>query len=349
MSIRAEIEEAFKKYLTALYTRDFKQMYASLYEDDVQNYRDKILEFAYKMDEFGESQEFINKLGFKSIEELEKRSLYDFMASVLQLVAREIGPDHLDKIIAETEVIDIDETEYCSIVSYQYPISVFDEWELYKGSVQMIKSDNEWKIFFKAGLDGGLSRFQYEIDSYYERKRRDDLGNLKFAGDLIKFSIVGYKDLSTGTTVIEPRFNDAGDFENGRAYVQIMKKYGYIDKRGDLVIKPQFIAAKDFSQKRAAVKLETEDGERWGFINKKGEMVIRPQFTNTASFSGGLCAVSQDGKWGYINKKGELVIPYKFDTADDFSFGVAYVEIYNDEGEPVEFVLDKKGNIEEVD
>lgn len=350
MTLKEEIEDVFKKYLRAIFSKDFESMYSVLYEDDVQKFRDTMIEFAYKMDEFGESQDFIKKLGFKSISELEQLSLFEFMASIFKLISREVGEENLNKILSETTITNIDEVEYYSLVSYQYPINVFDEWELHKGEVQMIKSQNEWKLFFKSGLEAGLSRFQEDIDRYYYRKERDNLNNFQFEGDLSKFSIIGYKDFSSGKVVFEPRFRDAGEFSDGLAFVQIMKKYGYINIKGEIAIKPQFLDAKDFSQKLAGVKKAISDGKaHWGFIDKKGKEKIPFQYDETSNFSQGLCAVKKSGKWGFINKKGELLIPFKFDTAEDFDDGTAYVSIYNEDGEEVEFVLDKKGNIKEME
>lgn len=350
MMIKEEIKEVFISYLRAMFTKDYATLFSLLYEDDVNNFRNTIIEFAHKMDEFGESQDFINKLGFETLSDLEELSLYDFMTSIFQLISRDIGEEYLNKIITETEITAISEIEFYSVVSYQHPINIFNEWELHHGEVQMIKSNNKWKLFFKSGVEAGLSSYQEEIDRYMDRKNRDNLHNFKFEGDLTPFSITGYKDFSTGKVVIEPRFKDAGEFSNGLAYIQIMKKYGYIDTNGEIKIKPQFIDAKDFSQKLAAVKVEGKDGkERWGFINKKGKEKIPFEYHSTSNFSQGLCAVKRNGKWGYINKKGELVIPYKFDLVEDFEYGTAYVSIFNEMEEEIEFVLDKKGRIKELE
>ena len=349
MSSKEEIEKVFKQYIKAIFSKDFESMFSVLFEDDMQEYRNTMIDFAHKMDEFGESQDFINKLGFKSISQIEQTSLFQFMESIFNLISREVGEKNLKRILSETAITNIEEVEYFSIVSYQYPINIFDKWELYKGEVQMINSKGEWKIFFKSGLEAGLSKFQEDIDRYYERRNRDNLNNFKFESDLTKFSIIGFKDFSSGKVVLEPRFRDAGEFSNGLAYVQIMKKYGYINVEGDLVIKPQFLDAKDFSQNLAGVKKELINGKTlWGFIDKKGKEKISFEFNETSNFSQGLCAVKKDDKWGFINKKGELLIPYKFDTAEDFEYGSAYVGIYNDHGEEVELVIDKKGNIKEI-
>lgn len=341
-----EIEEAFKKYLKAIYTRDYNTMFLMLYEPDMQNFREKMVEFAFKMDEFGESQDFIKKLGFQSLLDLKDLPLFDFMSSIFKLISREIGPAELNKILSQTSIINIVETEYYSLVSYEYPVKMFDEWEIYKGEVRMVKVGNDWKIFFKSGLEAGMSRFQEEIDRYFDRKQRDNLSNLGFEGDLTRFSLYGYKDFMSGKVVFEPRFKDAGNFSDGLAYVQIFNKYGFINLKGEIEIKPQYIDARDFSQKLASVQIDSgEEKQLWGFINTKGKLVIPAQFENTCNFSSGLCAVMQDGKWGYINKKGELVIPCRFSSATDFNGGFAFVELEDEEGETTGYRIDKKGRL----
>jgi hypothetical protein len=340
------IEQAFKNYLKAIYTRDYKAMYEALHEDDMQNFRNKMIEFAHKMDEFGESQDFFRRIGLESLQQINTLSTYEFMTSIFKLISREIGTDKLNRILSETKITNVDSGEYYTSVSYAYPIYMFDEWETYSGEVKMVKAGDQWKIFFKSGLEATFSRFQEEIDRYFDRKSRDNLSNLGFEGDLTTFTLTGYKDYATGKVVIEPRFRDAGDFADGLAYVQVFSKYGYINLKGEIEIKPQFSDAKDFSQNLAAVKTETaEENPLWGFINKKGKLVIPYQFDNTRKFSKGLCAVQKDEKWGYIDTKGNLVIPHEYDSATDFDKGKAFVEKYTEDGELEEFTIDKNGNL----
>ena len=73
--MKEEIQEVFRAYLKAIYTQDFEAMFSLLYEDDAINFKNKMLEFAYKMDEFGETQGFLKRIGFKSIKQLKKLSL----------------------------------------------------------------------------------------------------------------------------------------------------------------------------------------------------------------------------------------------------------------------------------
>lgn len=340
-----DIQRTFKAYLAAIHTNDFNTFYDLLYGPDVQEYRNKMIAFAAKMDEFGESEDFIRKLGLKDLEELESLSAREFMRQLLKLITREVGQRNLDRMLNGLVIIDISETDLISNVTFEYPIPADNSRERMNSTVQMIRSGGDWKILFRSGSDEALGRFQKEIDRYNSRRSFDKPEFVKHEGDLIKFTLTGYRDLSTGEVVFEPRFKDAGDFANGLAPVQIMRKYGYIDLKGDISIRPQFIAAKEFSEKLAAVLVRANGSEKWGFINTKGRMVVDPSFDETSSFRGGLCAVKMKNHWGYIDKKGVIVIPCRFASAEDFYGTYANVEIDDGSGQRTDLNINKKGEL----
>ena len=84
------------------------------------------------------------------------------------------------------------------------------------------------------------------------------------------------------------------------------RKYGYIDKAGNLKISCQFDFATDFSEGLAHIKIE---GRR-GFVDEKGNLTIKPQYDKVRDFSNGLAAVKVEGLWGYIDKVGKFVIAH---------------------------------------
>lgn len=110
-------------------------------------------------------------------------------------------------------------------------------------------------------------------------------------------------------------------------------EWGYIDRSGRLAIKLQYEFADDFSEGLAGVVVD----RKYGFINKRGEMVIPPRFglrkggrhqeviVSSGRFSEGLACVSDGQLYGYINKRGDFVIPPQFVSAQDFSEGLAWV------------------------
>ncbi len=102
---------------------------------------------------------------------------------------------------------------------------------------------------------------------------------------------------------------------HGLARVKVSGKWGYIDRSGRIVINPQFEEAGDFAQGLAPVKM----GGKWGYIDRSGRIVINPQFEEAGGFTEGLARVKVGGKWGYVDGKGQMVIPSQFNEAGNFS------------------------------
>jgi hypothetical protein len=154
-------------------------------------------------------------------------------------------------------------------------------------------------------------------------------------------------------TIIEPQFEDVGNFSEGLAPAKMNNKYGYIDRTGKFIIEPQFDDAEEFSEGMAAVGFATqkhastkspwpwdeigipwEHNNSYGYINKEGEIVIKPTYIYASRFSDGLAAVST-GTWGprgrgpagYIDKVGKIIIEFKYTDAKEFSEGLAAVHV----------------------
>src|SRR6185503_2400090 len=69
-------------------------------------------------------------------------------------------------------------------------------------------------------------------------------------------------------------------------------KYGFINRSGTFVIQPTFEWAASFSEGRAVIF----DDHKYGYIDKSGRMVIKPRFTNALGFSEGLACVKIGGR-----------------------------------------------------
>jgi hypothetical protein len=93
-----------------------------------------------------------------------------------------------------------------------------------------------------------------------------DLKRIQVAGKY------GYID-KTEKFVIQPKFDFAGDFVEGLAFVKIGTKFGYIDKTGELVIPNIFGDAKCFQNQNGFVFAQVNYSGVWKFINKKGEFI----------------------------------------------------------------------------
>ena len=131
-----------------------------------------------------------------------------------------------------------------------------------------------------------------------------------------------------GTYVIEPKYDEVFDFNEGFAAVKQGKLIGYINKNGEMVIEPRFNRAWEFRNGLALVTYDYHIGSpKKGFIDTQGNIVIKVDYYNVRPFSDDLAMVQKGHKCGYINRKGELAIPTKFKRANDFNNGLAPVTL----------------------
>lgn len=87
-------------------------------------------------------------------------------------------------------------------------------------------------------------------------------------------------------------------------------KWGYIDLNGQLRIQPKFDYAELFSQGRAVAQID----DFYGFIDVVGNWIIRPQFSEVTPFRFNLSVVvDEHGKAGVINLFGESILDLRFE------------------------------------
>jgi len=106
------------------------------------------------------------------------------------------------------------------------------------------------------------------------------------------------------------------------------RKYGFMDKNGNIKIKPKYLIVKDFSDGLCFVSEETiKKGYKWICIDTSGKVSfdIKDNFPET-DFSEGFARVSSFIEHWFINKKGEKVFNKTWkDGQGNFKNGVAYV------------------------
>jgi WD40 repeat protein len=144
----------------------------------------------------------------------------------------------------------------------------------------------------------------------------------------------GYIDRD-GKTVIEPKFDSAGEFSEGLAAVEIDGKWGFVDQNGKSVIEPRYSRACEFSEGFARIQIGGDKYGlygKWGFIDHTGRIVIEPQYGDlngvaeaAYGFHDGLAMIEINGKKGFIDKTGTIVITPQFAYAYPFSEGLASV------------------------
>ncbi|MEL6617102.1 MAG: WG repeat-containing protein, partial [Bacteroidota bacterium] len=122
--------------------------------------------------------------------------------------------------------------------------------------------------------------------------------------------------------------------------------WGYVDRSGAVAIEPQFDAAGDFSEGRAAVRVRS----RWGYIRPDGSWAVEPRFALAGDFASGRARVGvgspSDRLYGYIDASGAEVVPPVLPYALDYSEGLALVRLIADEATSVERFFSRLGGRE---
>ena len=144
----------------------------------------------------------------------------------------------------------------------------------------------------------------------------------------------GFVDV-TGSEVIGCKYDEAGDFTEGLAYVEMNEKYGFINSSAREVIPCKYDSVFDFSEGLAEFRLNG----KYGFVDLSGHEVIPCKYDKVSAFSEGLARVSVRNKMGFIDKSGREVIPCKYDQVWDFSEGLAMLRVGKKDG-----FIDKHGN-----
>ena len=116
----------------------------------------------------------------------------------------------------------------------------------------------------------------------------------------------GYSD-KAGQLIIALQFDDAGEFDEGLAPVQIGYLWGYIDNLGKIVINPQFYDAGPFTDGLARARLYGDEELKDGFVDKAGKVVIQPTFNYANNFFNGIAEVGMGQNSCYIDKNGQLI------------------------------------------
>lgn len=170
----------------------------------------------------------------------------------------------------------------------------------------------------------------------------------------------GYRD-SNGQTVLPAIYDEALDFQNGRALVLSGDEWMVIDETGKRLSNNSFSDVRGFHGDIAVVYVGTGADRRCGYIDRDGQYIVEPNYKGQGSrytdnllvihgrpktwifnskgdlletFMGyggrsdGLIAVVPEdsgGRWGYVDLNLELVIEPQFFKAGRFSNGYAPV------------------------
>jgi len=137
----------------------------------------------------------------------------------------------------------------------------------------------------------------------------------------------GFMDVN-GSSIINPNYEYAGQFNNGLAVVIKDGVYGYINKDGQQLIDYKFEEAMDFDQGRAIVI----ENEKYGMIDVSGAYILKPEYLDIGSFSKGIAFVQDENGYQYYTLDGSLAFSTVYDEAFSFQNGIAMVRKGSERG-----------------
>lgn len=150
------------------------------------------------------------------------------------------------------------------------------------------------------------------IDPQYEKLSDLSTGRLVFQQD----DMYGLRDLQQ--VLIQPAYErliDDGIFIRARQD----KRYGYLRPDGSWLIEPAFQMASPFIEGRAAV---LKDGQ-WQLIDQAGRNHLQVEYQQVFYGGENRWIVENDRKYGAVNADGQLVIPLEYEEIQAFSSGLA--------------------------
>lgn len=127
----------------------------------------------------------------------------------------------------------------------------------------------------------------------------------------------GYAD-SDGYYVIQPCFEDAGDFYEGRAAVRVRSGWGLIDRTAGFIMLPQYELLEWYGKWN--VVAACIDGG-WELYDRCGKQLTSGRYDWIGECSEGVMVAYRGDRYGYLRCDGSPLTDLKFDEAFAFSNG----------------------------
>ena len=155
---------------------------------------------------------------------------------------------------------------------------------------------------------------------------------------------VGYVSTKDGSTVIEPKYESAGEFIDDRARVEFEEgEWGFIDRDGNTVIEGTYSLAEDFMDGVA----EVEKNDKLMVIDRNGKQLLESKDAgDIISYSDGMAVVegASEDRYSVIDSKGKEIVGIKAgDVAFDDVIIVGSLIVVNHESDDPDSGVSKSG------
>lgn len=170
----------------------------------------------------------------------------------------------------------------------------------------------------------------YEQIRYEVSDRSTNIAEVKYpkSGWYIPYfdgSLWGYMD-SSGSVVLEPKYEEALAFADKYAVVKIDGVYTLINASGDWYAVDK-LGLEAVTGAAGSYIVGKKDG-KYGIYTNTFSEVTGAVYDAAVISSNGLCFVEQQGKWGLIRNNGETVLDFIYDDVVQNSRGEAYAAGY---------------------
>ena len=119
-----------------------------------------------------------------------------------------------------------------------------------------------------------------------------------------------------GKIVLNPQFDFLAITDKNIIVCKMGDQMGFCDEKGKIFVNPQYDdISLDNNYERNALYPVCQN-KKWGYVNKSGEVKIQPQFEKAGMFQNGMAPVVFNEKVGFINEKGVYVVNPQYDSVN---------------------------------
>lgn len=184
----------------------------------------------------------------------------------------------------------------------------FDDAFGFSDGLALVRQDDRYGYIDRAGQLAIAPRFEdawHFTDGRAPAKMDGQWGLIDAEGTMVEtFDDSSGAFAGTPNLRVDPRvLVDREDTTGTPRRVRVDGQYGYRGADGAMTVEPRFDEAWYFVQGRARV---LQDGQ-WGYIDPSGTFVVEPRFDRAWDFADGLALVQQGESYGYIDTSGAFV------------------------------------------
>lgn len=128
-----------------------------------------------------------------------------------------------------------------------------------------------------------------------------------------------------GKQAISALYDDAWDFEDGVAVIQMGDNFGAIDKNGKFVIAPTYPGGL-WNIGEGRIAYYDNFSGKVGMLDTKGNIIVAAMYDDFEQFAdNGLVAIRQNNQMGYMDKNGQIKLPLIYRDGSPFYEGLAWI------------------------